>query len=302
MNSLRDYDCRPNRRTLLTGFAAAGVLNALAPSRTYAAPVDTLNLEALESRHGGNLGLYAEAGPRRVTWRGDRRFPYCSTFKLFLAACTLERVQRGLERIDRPVQISLDDMVSHAPITGTAVGATLTVEQLCKATVEVSDNVAANLLIRAMGGLQPWQSWYRSIGDNVTRVDRYETELGTAILGDARDTTTPEQFVANLNTVLRTKMLSPVHLSLLEKWIINSPTGPGRIKSGVPAGYRVGHKTGTGPHGTHNDIGIIWPTAGAPITIAVFFTGGGNASPDQLDAVLAESSRIALMALGHGAG
>lgn len=288
------------RRAFLSGMAATALLNGVNPSIGHAASPDALNLEALEARHGGRIGLCAQAGNRRVGWRQDERFAYCSTFKLFLAACVLERAQRGAEKLDRQIPILKADMVSHAPVTGPAVGASLTIEQLCRAVVEVSDNPAANILIRELGGLEAWQGWYRGIGDQVTRVDRWETQLNTAIQGDPRDTTTALQYVQNIEKVMTTSFLARSHLALLERWLLDSPTGAGRIKASVPAGYRVGHKTGTGPKGTHNDIGIIRPPVGLPITIAIFMTGASDAAPEQIDAVIAEASRIALKSLGRG--
>lgn len=284
-----------NRRTMIAALGAAGFL----PSTTGAQPAGALNLAALEARHGGRLGVCADDGIRRVAWRADERFAYCSTFKLFLAACVMERVQRGLEKLDRPIPITRTDMVTHAPITQPAVGAALTVEQLCKATVEVSDNPAANILIREMGGIETWRAWYASIGDQVTRVDRLETELNTALPDDPRDTTTPAQYVANLKTILQGTRLSPDHLQLLTRWLVETPTGAGRIKAGVPSGWRVAHKTGTGASATYNDIGIVWPPAGAPIRIVVYFTGAQNASATQIDAVVAEATRAGLKALGR---
>ena len=285
-----------NRRNFISALCVAGSL----PSMAWAQPSTALDLAALEARHGGRLGVCADDGQRRVTWRADERFAYCSTFKLFLAASVLERIQRGLDALDRRIAISKTDMVPHGPITEPAVGSTLTVEQLCKATVELSDNPAANILIREMGGLGPWQDWYRSIGDDVTRVDRNEIELNTALPDDPRDTTTPAQYVANLKTVLLGTRLSPAHLALLTKWLIDTPTGAGRIKAGVPSGYRVGHKTGTGARMTYNDIGVVWPPSGSPIRIVVYFTGARDASAAQIDAVVAEATRASLLALGHG--
>lgn len=284
-----------SRRSVIAGAGAAG-LYGFTRFANAAQAGNKLDLSALEKRHGGRIGICASDGRRRVQWRGTERFAYCSTFKLFLAAATLERVQRGAERLDRAVPVTKDDMISHAPVTGPAVGASLTVERLCQSTVELSDNPAANILIREMGGLDTWRSWYRSIGDNITRVDRWELELNSAIPGDPRDTTTPEQTVTNLTAILLGDRLSVAHRKLLESWLVASPTGEGRIKAGVPSGWRVGHKTGTGKTPV-NDIGIIWPAAGAPILIAVYFTEAKFGSPEQREAILADATRRALQAL-----
>lgn len=288
-----------DRRKVLAGVAAASLLPALGASPAAGAGRQTIDLSELEARYGGRIGLCAEGPEGRVDWRADERFAYCSTFKLFLAACMFERTQNGLEQLDRAVPVAASDMVAHAPITEPAVGSTLTIEELCKATVEVSDNPAANILIREMGGLEAWQAWYRAIGDQVTRVDRYETELNSALPDDPRDTTTPEQFVANLDTVLRGALLTPDNLALLTKWLIETPTGAGRIKAGVPGGYRVGHKTGTGGRNTHNNIGIIWPPSGSSILMAVYFTGARDAPPEQFDAIVAEATRQSMSAFGY---
>lgn len=280
---------------MIAGLGALGLSGLSRFAR--ASPVDReVNLSALEARHGGRIGLSASNGAARVHWRGAERFAYCSTFKLFLAAATLERVQRGQERLDRGVPITGKDMVSHAPVTGPAVGSSLTVERLCQGTVEISDNPAANILVREMGGLDAWREWYGAIGDEVTRVDRWETELNSAIPGDPRDTTAPQQAVTNLAIVLLGDRLSTAHRQLLEGWLIASPTGEGRIRAGVPAGWRVGHKTGTGETPV-NDIGIVWPPSGAPILIAVYFTEAKTGSLKEREAVLAEATRRALQAL-----
>ncbi len=286
----------PDRRSVLFGATAAMVV----AGRGMASPANALDLRAIETQIGARLSLFATFGDRRVGWRSTERFAFCSTFKLFLAAYVMQAVQEGRERLDRPVVIAAADMVPHGPVTQPAVGGTLTIEELCKATVDISDNPAANILIRERGGLAAFSRWYRSIGDEVTRVDRMETELNSALPGDPRDTTTAEQYVANLDRVLRGDLLSPKHLALLERWITETPTGQGRVKAGVPAGYTVGHKTGTGARKTHNDIGIIWDPQGASALISVFSTGAVEASPEAIDAAIAEATRQAVAALGFG--
>lgn len=283
-----------DRRTFIAG-TAAGVGLALAPPGW--ASGGTFDLAHLEARHGGRLGVCAARDGRRTGWRADERFAYCSTFKLFLAACVLGRVKRGDERLDREIRVLERDMVPHAPVTAAAVGSTMTVEALCQATVVTSDNPAANILLRELGGLESFQDWYRSIGDEVTRVDRYETALNSALPGDPRDTTTPAQAVANIGRVLTGGLIAPGHVRVLRRWLLDTPHGAGRIRAGVPDGWRVAHKTGTGARNSYHDIGVAEPPSGSPVAIAVYYTGAAQATPEQLDAVVADATRLAVGAL-----
>lgn len=215
---------RADRRKVLLG---AGALMLSACSREVEAveaeveaPAQTLDLDLsdLEARHGGRLGLAIASGASNAAWRGDERFVYCSTFKMYLAAATLLRVQAGQERLDRAVPITAADMINHAPTTEKAVGSTLTIEQLMQATVELSDNPAANILIREMGGLDALRAFYRGIGDDSTRVDRLEPEMNRAD-GD-KDTITPIQSVQNISRLLVSPEtpLNPASKALLMRW------------------------------------------------------------------------------------
>ena len=284
------------RRSVIAGFGALG-LAGCGLSVRFDRPFD---LSDLEQRENVRLGLAVRQGADQMSWRATERFTYCSTFKLFLAAATLERVARGEERLDRAVPITSDDMISHAPVTGPAVGESLTIEALCQSTVELSDNPAANILIREMGGLDSWRNWYRSIGDSVTRVDRLEPELN--LVDGERDTTTPDQAVTNMAGLLapgQTRLTSE-HQTLLERWLTDSPTGPNRIKTAAPDGWRVGHKTGTSSQGPINDIGVIWSPEGAPIFVAAYYQGPPSDDFAAGEAIIAEAVRQALEALGHG--
>ena len=294
---------RADRRTVLLG---AGALMLAACSREVAAveaedeaPSQTLDLDLsdLEARHGGRLGVAVASGGKDAAWRGDERFVYCSTFKMYLAAATLLRVQAGQERLDRAVPITAADMINHAPVTEKAVGSTLTVEQLMKATVELSDNPAANILIREMGGLDAWRMWYRTIGDQVTRVDRWEPQLN--IVGDDLDTTTPAQTAHNLAWLIP-EIVGAAGPPLLMAWLTATKTGAERIRAAAPADWHVMHKTGTGGSGPTNDIGYLRPPGEAPMPIAVYYEATSASTPEQRDAVIADATRLALKALGHG--
>jgi beta-lactamase class A len=290
-----------DRRSVLSGMAALGLVGCdRAPvSDVRVTPFDTmLDLTALEARHGGRIGLSAFNDDGRVTWRGGERFVYCSTFKMFLAAATLLRIQAGQERLDRAIAITAADMISHAPVTQPAVGGTLTIAQLMQGTVEVSDNPAANILIREMGGLETFRAFYRGIGDTVTRVDRLEPEMNR--LDGDKDTITPIQSANNISHLLVSPNtpLDTASKALLTRWMTDSPTGLGRIKAGVPAGWGVAHKTGTGGYGPVNDIGVIYPPSGGPVVIAIYFHAERTTRTAEAEAVIAEATRLALSGLG----
>lgn len=288
---------RADRRTVLLGAGALGLTAGCAaevPPRIDQA----LDLSGLEAQHGGRLGFVLQGPHGRLLWRADERFTYCSTFKLFLAAATLQRVARGEERLDRAIPITAADMISHAPVTEPAVGSSLTIQKLCEAAVTVSDNPAANILIREMGGLDAWRMWYRAIGDQVTRVDRWEPQLN--IVGDDMDTTTPAQAAHNLAWLIP-EMVEAAGPPLLMAWLTATKTGAERIKAAAPAGWHVMHKTGTGGSGPTNDIGYLRPPGGAdPMPIAVYYEATPASTPEQRDAVIADATRLALKALGHG--
>ncbi|HYC96771.1 class A beta-lactamase [Brevundimonas sp.] len=297
---------RTDRRSVLTGLGALGVMGCSRRTETaadVASPKSiAVDFAPLEARHGGRLGFTAQVpGGDRVDWRSSERFVYCSTFKMYLAAATLERVQRGEERLDRPVPVTAADMVSHAPVSEPAIGSSLTIETLCKAVVEVSDNPAANILIRELGGLDALRAWYRSIGDQSTTVDRLEPMMNR--LDGDKDTITPAQSAANLERlfVSAETPLTAENETRLLRWMFDSPTGMDRIKAGVPAGWRVAHKTGTGGYGPTNDIGLAYPPSADPVVIAAYFHGTSDSTPEQRDTVIADATRMALAALGHGA-
>lgn len=278
------------------GALGFGALNLGGAGPVHAATASGLDLADLEARHGGRLGVAASREGRALSWRGEERFAYCSTFKLFLAAAVLARVDRGEERLDRPVAITKADMLPHAPMTEPALGGTLPIETLCRAAAEQSDNPAANILVRELGGLAAWGAWYPSIGDRTTRVDRPEMELNSAIPGDPRDTTTPERTVANLQAVLLGDVLSTENRRRLTGWLVATPTGPNRIKAGVPKGWTVAHKTGTG-RSPVNDIAVLTPPEGPPLTIAIYYTEMRKAPLAEREAVLAEATRRVVAAL-----
>jgi beta-lactamase class A len=252
-------------------------------------------LAALERRHGGRLGvsvLDMESG-RRIGHRADERFPMCSTFKFLAAAQVLARVDRGEEQLDRRMVYAEEDLVAYSPVTERYAGPKgMTMAELCHAAVTVSDNTAGNLLLASFGGPAGLTAFARSLGDEVTRLDRIETELNEAIPGDPRDTTTPAAMLDDMRALLLGDVLTPVSREQLADWLMAATTGAQRIRAGLPVGWRVGDKTGTSNNGVTNDIAIAWPPGRAPLLITAYFAES-SVPQDQRNAVVAEVGRIA---------
>jgi beta-lactamase class A len=277
------------------GLAGAPVAPALArDARDPRAERFTTAIRAIERRVHGRLGvaIHDTASGATFTHRGAERFPMCSTFKVLAAGFVLTRVELGAEQLARPVAIRRADLQSYAPVTRTHVGGTMSMAQLCEAAITMSDNTAANLLLRSFGGPAALTAYLRRIGDRVTRLDRMEPELNDAQPGDPRDTTTPSAMAATIRRLVLGDALRPASREQLTAWLLGNRVGDARLRSRLPAGWRVADKTGTGAHGTSNDAGVLWPPQRPPLVVAAYLTDSG-AGPERRDRALAEVGQLA---------
>lgn len=280
---------------------AAGGLMLLAASQASAGNPDVAGskgfsdvMAALERRSGGRLGVAVldTGSGRRFDWRGDEMFPMCSTFKFLLAAAILRKVDEGKESLTRRIPVSPGDLIPYAPFAETRVNGTPpTVAELCEATMTLSDNVAANLLLPAVGDPAGLTAFVRSLGDERTRLDRNEPTLNSSIPGDPRDTTTPNAMAHSMNRLMVGDALQPSSRGQLIDWMVGNKTGDNRLRAGLPRDWRVGDKTGTG-NGSINDIAIVWPGTRPPILIASYITQTPEGFK-QGDAIHAEVARAA---------
>lgn len=271
---------------LATLAAGAG---AKAPNGRDSGRALTAELRRIERASGGRLGvcILDTATGRRVAHRADERFPMCSTFKLLAAASVLHRVDAGQERLDRAIPVGRTDIVPHSPLTEPQVGGSMTMGALCEATITQSDNAAANLMLASFGGPAGLTAYVRSLGDSITRADRNEPSLNEARTGDPRDTTTPAAMLGLMQTLLLGAALKPPSRDQLRDWLLANKTGDERLRARLPAGWRVGDKTGAGAFGTNNDVGIVWPPGReAPILVTAYLTQT-QASLDRRNATLA---------------
>lgn len=259
-------------------------------------------MAALEERLGGQAGLSAldTASGRTLSWRGNERFAMCSSFKWVLAAAVQKQVEEGHLKSGQIIRYSAKALLSHSPRTEAHLKeGGMTVDDLCAAIVEVSDNGGANLLLERVGGPKGLTRFLREAGDTVTRLDRNEPSLNSNLPGDPRDTTTPDAMVGTMKQILTGDVLKPASREKLLDWLRKSETGTKRLRAGLPAGWSVGDKTGTGIRGATVDNAIAWPPGRAPILIAAYLSG--SAKPiEALEAGHAEMGRLVADAFARG--
>jgi beta-lactamase class A len=277
------------RRDWLLAAATAPLAAACATPPRHEA---LARLAALEAASGGRLGVATRgwSAGGELGYRADERFPLCSTFKVLAAAAILARSARDEGLLARHIDYARSDLVAYSPVTQQHAGRGMPVADLCAAALQYSDNTVANLLVGCLGGPAAVTAFARSIGDSTFRLDRWETELNSALPGDPRDTSTPAAMAKSLQRLALGDALAPAQRDLLLRWMRGNTTGDTRIRAGVPGDWQVADKTGSGDHGTTNDIAVLWPPGRPPFVLALYFTQPAPDAKPRND-VLAEAAR-----------
>ena len=267
MTIISDAQYLLDRRTLLLGLGGLGLLAACGTEIELNEPdiADAeARLAALEAASGGRIGVSAINLLTGVTLthRGDERFAMCSSFKWLLGALVLQKVDAGVEDLDRMIKFTQADMVPYAPVTEQALAkGEMSLRDLCNATITTSDNPAANLILRTLGGPNSFTDKLRAAGDSVTRLDRLEPDLNENAPGDPRDTTTPNATVSLMGYYLFGDGLSSSSRDILQGWMTSASTGLGRLRAGIPADWVSGDKTGTSSNDQSNDVAFAFQPA-----------------------------------------
>lgn len=259
-------------------------------------------LTEYEAGSGGKIGLYAEnvRSGAKLTWRASERFVMCSTFKASLAAFVLTLVDRGRARLDDPIAFTSADVPDWwAPVAKANIAkGVLTLEEMCRAAVEQSDNTCANLLLARIGGPAALTAFWRRLGDRETRLDDIEPYLNQTQPGGFRNTTTPAAMAKILRHLVLGRVLSDASNVRLKEWLIGCQTGAERLRAGLPANWVIGDKTGSNGKDAAADIAVVWPQPDVPVVICAY-TWGGSPTARQLKDVFAGIGHLVAERLVH---
>jgi beta-lactamase class A len=283
----------------LAAVAACGRKQSFTPP-TLSDPAEPLppledRIGLLEKRDKALVGLYAVNLDSNVTveHRDNDMFAMCSTFKAYLSARVLQKAQRGDLTLTDALYVDPAAVIANSPISGPRAGSSLSLSELCQAVLQRSDNTAANMLLHLIGGPPAITEFARSIGDDRTRLDRWETELNSALPGDPRDTSTPRALGGGIRAILTEEVLDEAHRKQLEEWMRGNVTS--RMRAGLPPGWSSADKTGTGDFASTNDVGIVYGPNGEHILLAIMTrTRSDNPKAEPLRQLIADVTTLVL--------
>ena len=254
----------------------------------------------------------------------DRPYPQQSVSKLWVAIAVMRAADEG--RLDPNSQVILTDAdrsVFFQPVSykiGADGYATPIADLLRRALVE-SDNAANDKLMREIGGPDGVAAALNDMGLTGVKVGAYERDLQAqtaglvwqadygigwnfqaarqalpmaarqsamdAYLADPLDGASPAGITAALAALSRGQLLSEGSTRHLIDLMAQARTGPRRLKGGLPAGWSIAHKTGTGQdfRGASvgiNDVGLLTAPDGRVYAVAVMMRHTRQSVPARL--------------------
>ncbi|RCG32750.1 class A beta-lactamase [Sphaerisporangium album] len=259
-------------------------------------------LRDLEKSSKGRIGAYAvdTATGRTIGYRSGERFPLLSTFKALACAAVLDKARTSTPGLmNRVIHWKSGDLKENSPVTEKHVDDGMTVAKLCEAAITYSDNTAANMVLRQIGGPAGLTKYFRSLKDPITHLDRWETELNNWSLKEKRDTTTPAAIAHDLRKVTVDNALDPRDRAQLNAWLRANTTGDARIRAALPKTWIIGDKTGSSSsYGSANDIAVIHPTATTPPIIMTIYTNHHARDTAYDNKLIADTAAILTKSLG----
>ncbi len=231
-------------------------------------------IKQVESELGARVGVsvYDVSSKQLWDYDGDVRFPLMSTFKTLACAKLLFDVDNGDQSFDTSVVIKESSLITWSPVTKNHVGENFSLKQACTAAMIMSDNTAANVVLDGINGPSSLTKFMRSIGDEVTRLDRIEPHLGEAIDGDVRDTTTPNAIVKSLHELLFGSALSEASKTQLKQWMMDNKVSDTLLRSSLPSDWSIADRSGAGGYGSRGITAVVWSDKRTPLIISIYLT------------------------------
>jgi beta-lactamase class A len=215
----------------------------------------------------------------------EQAFPAASLFKLPLLVEILAEEDRGQLDADRPLEIRPEDWTDGSGVLQARVGDRLTVRELTRLMIQDSDNIAALVLLDAVG-VSTTNATAERLGLRATRlVDHRGGETG--------EHTTSAADMAQLLVGLASGQVINEHVSEAALALLELKQSVAWLGDGLPFWVKVAHKWGDLPQ-ARNDAGVVFTPRGSYIVVVL--TEGGQ--PDESATLIARVSRVGYDYLG----
>ncbi|MBF0750612.1 MULTISPECIES: class A beta-lactamase [unclassified Pasteurella] len=235
------------------------------------------------------VALLSSDGEVLFEYQGNRAFPLNSTHKAFICGIALDLAEDNALSFTQKLPIQATDIVSYSPITKNKT--TMNLAELCSAAVSYSDNTAANLIVKQIGGVKAVSDYFKQHGLNKTRLDRREPEMNRDNLQKGLDLTTPIEAARLLHQFVFTDLLTAPSKMLLTQWMLDDQVANDLLRSTLPEGWKIADKTGAGSHGSRSIISIFWKPDGTGYLLSIYLTNT-RATMAQRNQAIAEIGRV----------
>ncbi|MQY41547.1 class A beta-lactamase [Epibacterium sp. SM1969] len=255
-------------RILAAGLGLALSCFSAATAQTSFDPLSQ-TISAIETRLDARVGVALIHSDHSWFHRPDTPVLLTSTAKTLICATVLAQNDQGLLSLDEHVPILQDDLLSYAPVSTRHVGGSLSIGDLCLATLDLSDNTAANLLLQRLNGPETVTAFLRSLGDEVSRLDRMEPALNSP--SEDLDTTTPRAMVETLSAIFFSDLLSQDARQQLRSWMGKGGVTQNLLREAAPKSWKIWDKSGAGKD-SRSLIAVIAPPKGSPWIAAIYIS------------------------------
>lgn len=254
------------------------------------------SFKSLEDKYHGKLGIYTlnTDDKTNISYNENYHFPICSVFKFLLVGAVLEYDMQHKGFLDKQILITQDDIgtLGYAPVTGKNIGKTLTISQLNYAAI-LSDNPAANILVREIGGLENLNKLVAKLGDKDTIIKNDEPKINHTKPDSDINKTTPKAITQDIYNLAFGNILDKKHREIFIGYLQKNNTGANRIAYSMPKNWIIGDKTGTcGEYAATNDVAIIWPQDKQPFALSVLYTNPSDVKAPSNEKIIQQASKL----------
>ena len=219
-------------------------------SCTLAYPqIDTLEIEKIIQDKQTEVGVAILYKDKVYTLSNNKKYPLMSVFKFHVTVTALKKMEKENIALDSMVYIEPRQMLAntYSPLRDKYPGQRIHISysDIITYTVTHSDNNTCDWLIGFVGGIEEVDGYIKSIGINAQNLTETEASMHENIMRCYNNWSTPLAVAELLKKIYTEDILTDEHFSFLEKTMLECSTGTNKLKAGLPAGVRFGHKTGS---------------------------------------------------------